>query len=376
MPASEVYISLDIEADGPIPGPYSMLSFGLAVCGTFDGKAFESPDPAERTFYAELKPISDDFVPSSLAVSGLDRDLLVAQGREPAEAMNAAAAWVTQVADGAWPVVVAYPLGFDWMWLYWYFMRFADAGSPFSFSRHLDMKTIYATKARTTVARSTKRHMPVELRSTRPHTHNALDDAIEQAELFQKLFRWEGRLADRALRPGAAEDLVDGLRRGLLRGVEPQAHVRGFGSEALIEQRDRPLVVSGLTPGHLAGRDDVGAGDEHDGEQRAFPDHGDHLGEMIADDDVLHHDAETRTEVLHAGGRRQLVPEAKLADRLVRRVRCHVGPAVDHHPAEQIAPHVDGAGEPFGQQLGDRRLTSRLDSGDENDRRWFVRCHS
>jgi hypothetical protein len=190
--AAEIYISLDIEADGPIPGPYSMLSFGLAVCAAFDGKTFQPLDPTERTFYAELKPISDEFVPSALAVSGLDRDLLVTAGRDPAEAMNAAAAWVTEVADDAGPVVVAYPLGFDWMWLYWYFMRFADAGSPFSFSQHLDMKTIYATKARTTVSRSTKRRMPVSLRPSRPHTHNALDDAIEQAELFQKLFSWDG----------------------------------------------------------------------------------------------------------------------------------------------------------------------------------------
>jgi DNA polymerase III epsilon subunit-like protein len=192
MAKSEVYISLDIEADGPIPGPYSMISFGLAVCGTFDGRTFEPVDPAERTFYAELKPISNDFVPDALAVSGLDRDRLLVEGRDPADAMDAAAAWVAEVTGDADPVVVAYPLGFDWMWLYWYFMRFAAAGSPFSFSRHLDIKTIYATKARTTVARSTKRQMPGYLRAKRPHTHNALDDALEQAELFQKLFRWEG----------------------------------------------------------------------------------------------------------------------------------------------------------------------------------------
>jgi 3' exoribonuclease, RNase T-like len=191
MAKTEVYISLDVEADGPIPGPYSMLSFGLAVCATFDGTTFVPLDPAERTFYAELKPISDEFVPDALAVSGLDRDLLMAEGRDPAEAMNAAAAWIA--AQAGEPVVVAYPLGFDWMWLYWYFMRFADGGSPFSHSRHLDMKTMYATKARTTVSRSTKRQMPNALKSTRKHTHNALDDAIEQAELFQNLFRWAGK---------------------------------------------------------------------------------------------------------------------------------------------------------------------------------------
>jgi hypothetical protein len=27
----DVYFSVDVEADGPIPGPYSMLSVGVAV---------------------------------------------------------------------------------------------------------------------------------------------------------------------------------------------------------------------------------------------------------------------------------------------------------------------------------------------------------
>lgn len=71
-------------------------------------------------------------------------------------------------------------------------MRFAYAGSPFGHSRHLDIKSLYATKASTPVTRSTKRQMPVELLSDRPHTHNALDDAIEQAELFQTMVRWAG----------------------------------------------------------------------------------------------------------------------------------------------------------------------------------------
>ncbi|WP_433479095.1 3'-5' exoribonuclease domain-containing protein [Spirillospora sp. CA-142024] len=195
MPRREVYISADIEADGPIPGPYSMLSFGMAVCGIFDGAVFTPADPAERTFYAELKPISDDHVPEALAVSGLDREKLAADGRDPAEAMNAVSLWVDEIAksDSAAPVLVAYPLGFDWMWLYWYWMRFADSGSPFGHSRHLDLKTLYATKANVQVVRSTKRQMPAELLPDRPHTHNALDDAIEQAELFQNLVRWTGR---------------------------------------------------------------------------------------------------------------------------------------------------------------------------------------
>lgn len=187
----ETYFSVDVEADGPIPGPYSMLSFGMAACGTFNGTEFTASDPAERTFYAELKPISDDFDPKALEVSGLDRGRLGEEGRDPAEAMRAAAAWVKEAAGGALPVLVAYPLAYDWMWLYWYWVRFTSR-APFGHSRHLDMKTLYAAKAGAMVAHSTKRQMPAALLPDRPHTHNALDDAVEQAELFQNLMRWDG----------------------------------------------------------------------------------------------------------------------------------------------------------------------------------------
>ncbi|MEU8799788.1 hypothetical protein [Spirillospora sp. NPDC048819] len=95
------------------------------------------------------------------------------------------------VSADASAALVAYTRGFGWMFLvlvYW--MRFADNRSPFGHSRHLDLKTLYATKAHALLTRSTKRQMPAELLSDRPHTHNALDDAIEQAELFHNLVRW------------------------------------------------------------------------------------------------------------------------------------------------------------------------------------------
>lgn len=192
MAKAEFYVSVDVEADGPVPGPFSMSSFGLAVAGVHDGDGFRAVDPAERTFYAELKPISDAYDPEALAVSGLDRDRLSREGQGPADAMNAAAAWLASVSEelGAAPVFVAYPLGYDWMWMYWYFMRFAIGGSPFGHSRCMDLKSLYAAKAGVRIGEATKRSMPSHLLSSRPHTHNALDDAIEQGELFQNLMRW------------------------------------------------------------------------------------------------------------------------------------------------------------------------------------------
>ena len=192
MPRADLFISADVECDGPIPGPahFSMLSFGLAVAGTFDGASFEPAGDEPLTFYAELAPISERFEPAALAVSGLDRDRLITEGLAPAEAMTAAAAWVREVAGERRPVMVAYPATYDWMWLAWYFGAFA--ANPFGHSGCLDVKTLYQAKAGVVWARAVKQHMPPELRSGRPHTHNALDDALEQAELFANIWAWPG----------------------------------------------------------------------------------------------------------------------------------------------------------------------------------------
>lgn len=188
----DVYISGDIEADGPIPGPYSMLAFGLAVAGRFDGENFVPVDPGTATFYRELRPISDQFEPKALDVAGLDRDRLAREGSAPTEAMEEAAAWVGEQAADARAVLVGYPVVFDWMFLHWYFVRFAGE-SPFGFSGALDMKTMYQQKAGVALDAAGRADLPPSLRSTREHTHHARDDAIEQAEIFARLFEWEGR---------------------------------------------------------------------------------------------------------------------------------------------------------------------------------------
>jgi hypothetical protein len=185
----DTYFSVDIEADGPIPGPYSMISIGVAVAGHRE-RTFTPADPAAATFYRELRPISDDFVPEALAVSGLDRDALVRYGADPAVAMAELTAWVREQAGGTRPVVTAYPAAYDWLFLYWYLIRFTG-GSVFGHSGVLDMKTMYAVKAGVPYGLAHKRAMPRHLLADRRHTHHALDDAIEQAEMFAKLMAWQ-----------------------------------------------------------------------------------------------------------------------------------------------------------------------------------------
>jgi hypothetical protein len=80
------------------------------------------------------------------------------------------------------PVFVAYPAGFDFLFVYWYLMRFAGE-SPFSHSA-LDVKSFAMAMLRLDYRDSTKRAMPRRWFDKLPHTHVALDDAIEQGALF------------------------------------------------------------------------------------------------------------------------------------------------------------------------------------------------
>ena len=102
---------------------------------------------------------------------------------------------LTKVAEGSqvvirWqgkPVFVAYPAGFDFLFVYWYLMRFVGE-SPFSHSA-LDMKTYAMALLKTGYRDSTKRRMPRDWFDPHPHTHVALDDAIEQGALFCNMLR-------------------------------------------------------------------------------------------------------------------------------------------------------------------------------------------
>lgn len=189
---TDVYFSADVETDGPIPGPFSILSFALVFAGSFDGRRFSRPQDYRNSFYTEMQPISDEFQPDALRVNGLDRERLCREGRRPGIAMDDAAQWVRQIAGEGRPVLVAYPLSFDWSWLYWYFVRFATGGSPFRHSSCFDIKTAIAVKGHLPISLSSRPRLSQALISHHSHTHNALDDAAEQAEIFANVFEWDG----------------------------------------------------------------------------------------------------------------------------------------------------------------------------------------
>lgn len=67
----DIYISVDVEADGPYPGDYSMTALGAVVAGyrTLEGEIVRFDVTAEENrFYTEIRPISDNWVPEAMAV--------------------------------------------------------------------------------------------------------------------------------------------------------------------------------------------------------------------------------------------------------------------------------------------------------------------
>jgi hypothetical protein len=172
----EIYVSTDVETDGPIPGPHSMLSFASA--------AFLADGSMHGTFSANLDTLE--------GASGHPETMRWWEGQP--EAWRACredtrSAEVVLPEYRAWlealpgrPVFVAYPVGFDFTFIYWYLIRFAEK-SPFSHSA-LDIKSFAMAMLGKEYRASAKRNMPRRWFPNRRHTHIALDDAIEQGELF------------------------------------------------------------------------------------------------------------------------------------------------------------------------------------------------
>lgn len=172
----ELYVSTDIEADGPIPGPHSMLSFASAVyrhdktlIATFSRNLETLPG-------ASSHPQTARWWQSQPAAWAACRTDLHA----PHDAMHDYATWLRALPGK--PVFVGYPAAYDFMFVYWYLMKFVGE-SPFSHSA-LDVKTFAMALMQGEYRAATKNKMPKRWFDAHAHTHVALDDAIEQGALF------------------------------------------------------------------------------------------------------------------------------------------------------------------------------------------------
>jgi DNA polymerase III alpha subunit (gram-positive type) len=155
------YIMVDIEADGPIPSDYSMISFAAVVVKS----------GLEQSFYATLKPISDNWLPNALKVSGYSREETL-KFPEPLIAMQDFTRWLTDEVKER-PYFISDNNGFDWQFINWYFHHFLNH-NPFGHSS-TNLGSLYKG-----IVKDMFKDFK-HLRQTE-HTHHPLDDAKGNAE--------------------------------------------------------------------------------------------------------------------------------------------------------------------------------------------------
>ena len=158
------YISVDVESDGPIPGKYSLVCFGAVIV-----------EPSlSKTFYGRVKPISDNYVPEALDVSGFTREQHLGFN-EAGTVMVKFADWIKANSIGR-PVFISDNPAFDWQFINWYFHTYTG-DNPFGFSARRIGDLYCGMKMDAALNNKWKK----ELRKTR-HDHNPVNDAMGNAE--------------------------------------------------------------------------------------------------------------------------------------------------------------------------------------------------
>lgn len=166
------YIMVDIESDGPIPGDFSMISFGAVLVN----------ENLDQTFYGQLAPISENYIPEALAVSGFSREE-TKTFRDAKTVMAEFEAWIASVCGKDRPVLISDNNGFDSMFIAWYFHHFIGS-NPFGHSSQ-NLGSLFKGMEKD-MFKNFK-----HLRVTK-HTHHPVEDAKGNAEALLTMKREMG----------------------------------------------------------------------------------------------------------------------------------------------------------------------------------------
>ena len=179
----EIYVSTDMEADGPIPGPYSMLSLASA--------AYEPNGFLKSTFTRNLELLSGATQHPDTMKFWADFPRAYESTREntvyPVHVMHEYTVWLNSLK--ATPVFVGFPGTWDFMWVTWYMVKFTGSYGPFGYSG-LCAKSFASSLLQTPFRKTAKRNFPKRwFDPSLSHTHVALDDAIEQGIMFINMLK-------------------------------------------------------------------------------------------------------------------------------------------------------------------------------------------
>ena len=178
---TEVYISVDVEASGPCPPAYSMLSIGACLVGN-----------SEASFYAELRPISEQVVAEAIRVVGKPLEYFTKNGREAKAVVGEFEEWIKSVSRGRSPVFVGFNAAFDWAFVNWYFHTYLGR-NPFGIGP-LDIKSYFMGLMGGSWEDTRSSRIPEMFKGPAVQTHNALDDAKSQSQMLEKMLKYvQGR---------------------------------------------------------------------------------------------------------------------------------------------------------------------------------------
>lgn len=134
-----VYVCLDLEASGPVPGLYNLVSLG-AVPVLPDGRRHRV---VEDTLYLEFKPLFPGFQREAMRIHGITRRHLERTGEDPRKGMRILRDWAVQwrkQIPGAQLVFVGHNAPFDWSFIAYYYAYF-KMRNPFGY-KALDTKAL------------------------------------------------------------------------------------------------------------------------------------------------------------------------------------------------------------------------------------------
>jgi DNA polymerase III alpha subunit (gram-positive type) len=155
------YIMVDVETDGPIPADYSMICFGAIIVD----------EQLDKTFYGQLKPISDQWLPKALEISGFTRQETL-DCDDPKMVMEHFGDWI-RAHSKMRPIFISDNNGFDWQFINYYFHHFVG-NNPFGHSSN-NLGSLYKGLVRD----MTKNFK--HLRTT-VHSHHPVNDVKGNAE--------------------------------------------------------------------------------------------------------------------------------------------------------------------------------------------------
>ena len=157
-------ISVDVEADGPCAGLYSMICFGAVVV----------EPKLNRTFYGQLHPIAPSYIKENLAVTGFTYDDVL-KFPDPRKTMREFHEWIKKLEEDAVVFISDNP-AFDWQFINYYFWHYCNE-NPFGHSARRIGDIYCGLMNNLKISSRWKK----KFRKTK-HTHNPLDDAMGNAE--------------------------------------------------------------------------------------------------------------------------------------------------------------------------------------------------